>query len=106
MTSPTAFSGYLDKTKRVAATATTLAVMLMLTGEEILPSQYHPLSPPFFSGYQWEIRDTYGQASRGELAATEEFQIIQEFVTKIVTQSVDLDPRYDQLISENFWELV
>jgi hypothetical protein len=87
-------------------TATALEVMLMLTGEEILPSQYYPMSPPFFSGYQWEIRDTYGQTSSGELAAEEEFRIIQQFVTKIVTQSKDLNPRYDQLISENFWELV
>jgi hypothetical protein len=106
MTPPTALSGYLDKRKRVAATATTLAVMLMLTGEEILPSQYHQLDPPFLSGYQWEIREPYGKGSGWELAATEEFQVIQQFVTKIVTQSVDLDPRYDQLISENFWELV
>jgi hypothetical protein len=87
-------------------TATTLEVMLMLTGGEILPSQYYPLSPPFFSGYQWEIRETYGQTSSGELAAEEEFRVIQQFVTKIVTQSKDLGPRYDQLISENFWELV
>jgi hypothetical protein len=106
VTSPTPTSGFLDKTKRVAATATTFVAMLMLTGEEILPSQYYPLSPPFFSGYQWEIRDIYGQESRGEFAAVEELQIIQEFVAKIVTQSKDLDPRYDQLISENFWELV
>ncbi|MDP2968049.1 MAG: hypothetical protein Q8P64_02430 [Deltaproteobacteria bacterium] len=106
MTSLTATSGYLDRRKRAAATATTLAVILMLKGEEILSSQYYPLNPPFSSGYPWEIRDTYSQASRGEFAAPEEFQIIQQFVTKIVTQSKDLDPRYDQLISENFWELV
>jgi len=87
-------------------TATHLEVMLMMTGEEILPSQYYPLSPPFFYGYQWEIRDTYGQISTGELTAGEEFRIIQEFITKIVTQSKDLNPRYDQLISKNFWELV
>lgn len=87
-------------------TATALEVMLMLTGEEILPSQYYPLSPPFFPGYQWEIRDTYGQTSSEELAAEEEFRIIQQFITKIVTQSKDLNPRYDQLISKNFWELV
>ena len=87
-------------------TVTDLKVMLMLTGEEILPSQYYLLSPPFFFGYQWEIRDTYGETSSGELAAEEEFRIIQQFITKIVTQSKDLNPRYDQLISKNFWELV
>ena len=90
----------------ISPTATHLEVMLMLTGEEILPSRYYLLSPPFFSGYQWEIRDTYGQTSSGGLEAEEEFRIIQQFITKIVTQSKDLNPRYDQLISENFWELV
>ena len=106
MTSPTSLSGYLDKRKRVVATATTLAVMLMLTGEEILPSQYHQLSLRSFSDYQWEIKEPYTQGSGGELTAMEEFQIIQQFVTKIVTQSKDLNPHYDQLISKNFWELV
>ena len=106
MASSTTTSGFLDKTIRVAATTTTLAAILVLPGEDILPSRYYALNPPFFSGYQWEIRETYAQTPREQLAVIGEFQIIQQFVTKIVTQSKDIDPRYDQLISENFWELV
>jgi hypothetical protein len=106
MTSPTVTSGFLIKTKRVAATTTALAAILGLGGEDLVPSRYYRIPPYPLYGYQWEVREAYGQRSGDELGALEEFQVIQEFVTKIITQSKDLDPRYDQLISRNFWELV
>jgi hypothetical protein len=106
MTSPTSISGFRVKTGRAALTATALAAMLMLAGEDELPSRYYALNPPFISGYQWEIREAYDQAPGVELLAMEQFGIIQQFVAKIAAQSKDIDPRYDQLISENFWELV
>ena len=106
MTSPASTSGFRVKMGRAAVTATAVAAMLMLAGEDELPSRYYALNPPFVSGYPWEIREAYDQASGKQLLATEQFRIMQQFVAKIAAQSRDLEPRYDQFISENFWELV
>ncbi len=106
MTPPTSSSGFGLGTRRAAMTATALAAMLVLAGEEELPSQYYALHPPFVSGYQWEIREDYDRAPGKEILAIEQFRIMQRFVTKIAADSKDLEPRYDQLISKHFWELV
>lgn len=47
----------IDRTKRVAATATTLVAILLPGGSEILPSRYHVLNQPLQSCYQWEVKD-------------------------------------------------
>lgn len=105
MTPPTATLNIIDRTKQMA-TATAAAMVLLFATEDMLPSQYYPLNPPFFSGYQWEVEKDYGEGLERAYEAREEFQIIQEFVTRLITRSKDLEPRFDRLISENFWELV
>lgn len=90
---------------RTAMTATAVAAMLVFTGESILPSRYYELESPPPSGYQWEIRGTYGVTSE-PTSAVDEFEMIQHFVATIASRSKDLDSRYDQIISDNFWELI
>jgi hypothetical protein len=61
------------------------------------------LSMPVLSGHPWE--ETYTE--NGEYVdPADELRIIKEFVTRIVSQSKDLDPRYHKILFEDFWELV
>lgn len=107
MTASTTFSGILVRRKRAVSSTMTLAGMLVMGGGDIIPSRYYDtLNPPFSPGYQWEVIQPYCQIPGDELAAMEEFETIQNFVRKIIMDSKDLDPRYDQLISDHFWELV
>jgi hypothetical protein len=107
MNTSATFSGIVVRRKRAVTSTVTLPGMLVMGGGDIVPSRYYgTLNPPFSRRYQWEAIQPYSQIPGDELAAMEEFETIQNFVRKIVMGSKDLDPRYDQLISDHFWELV
>ncbi len=96
----------VTKMRFAGMTATALASMLALGGEEALPSRYYALSPPFVSGYAWEVREDYDRTLGDQAMAIEHYTIMREFIARIAVQSKDLEPHYGELISKHFWELV
>jgi hypothetical protein len=103
MTPPTASSGDTVAKLFSTGTAITLAAILFYGGETMLPSGQHHLKSPVLSGHSWEENGTFTGKRN---VPVNEIEIMKEFVSKIVYQSKDLDPRYYQIIMEDFWDLV
>jgi hypothetical protein len=96
----------IDKSKVAVATATALMALFVPIGTALLPARHYPIAAVVSPGYEWEAQGSYSTACLEAFRISEETEIVQRFVTTLVERSQDLDPEYDRLIGENFWELV
>ncbi len=92
--------------QRTVLGLTTAAVLSLGLGEsDIIPSKmYRTGKPVFESKYSWEIEGSYFGSEYKEIF--DKYEIIHGFATKIIENSVDLDPAIVEFVSKNFWNLI
>jgi hypothetical protein len=92
--------------QRTVLGLTTAAVLsLGLAESDIIPSKMYTRAKPVFeSKYSWEGEGGYFGSEYKEIF--EKYEIIHGFATKIIENSVDLDPTIVEFVSKNFWNLI
>lgn len=90
-----------------AATITIFSSFLM-TEPQILPSENFVLPNACIAQYEWEQRSSRNPniMKLTENETIEKTQIVYEFASKIIDESVELDPRFAKIVSDNLWDLV
>ena len=92
--------------QRTVLGLTTAAVISLGLGDSnILPSKiYTGVRPVFESRYSWESQGGDFGAEYREIL--DKYEIIHGFASKIVENSVDLDPAIVEFVSKSFWNLI
>ena len=95
-----------ENIQRTVLGLTTAAVLSLGLGEsDIIPSKMYTTGKPVFeSKYSWEIEVAYFGSEYEEIF--DKYEIIHGFATKIIENSVDLDPAIVEFVSQNFWNLI
>ena len=94
------------KMQKTVLGLTAVAVLsLGLSESDIIPSRMYKTEKPVFEPkYSWEsVSCDFGSEYKDIL---EKYEIIHEFATKIIENSVDLDPAIVEFVSKNFWNLI
>lgn len=87
-----------------SSTASEAIVSLYEKEQTLLPSKNYDLSMELCLFHPWEedfIKNLFEEA---ELYS--KFQIIQEFATKLIENTEDLNPKYAKLVNKHFWDLI
>jgi len=85
----------------------TVSVIITSQQEEeqtLLPSENHDLPEELQLFRSWEedfIKDLFE-----EIELYSKFQIIQEFATKLIETTEDINPKYAKLVNKHFWDLI
>jgi hypothetical protein len=85
---------------------TTVAVLSLGLGEsDIVPSKMYTTGKPVFeSKYSWESQGGYFGSEYREIF--DKYEIIHGFASKIIENSLDLDPAIVEFVTKNFWNLI
>lgn len=85
----------------------TISIVVASQQEEeqtLLPRKIHELTQELHLFHSWEedlIKNLFEEA---ELYS--KFRIIQEFATKLIKNTEDINPKYAKLANKHFWDLI
>lgn len=104
---------YIEKTNSQTNLATLILVPLLFypTSNIPLPSTNHNIYSYSNNSFLLETHsyldnDYYKSKESLETSKdTHQFLVLQDFVTKLVSNMKDLEPEFAQTIDENFWEM-
>jgi len=93
-----------------AGTIANVALSYLLVSQQssLLPSDTYRLSykpTDIFSARPWEKDITIGRFQE-HFSEFEKVQILHNFTTKLIEQSIDLDPLIAEKINEHIWDLL
>jgi len=87
-----------------SATVTIGIVSQQEEEQTLLPSENHDLPEDLQLFHSWEedsIRNLFE-----EVELYSKLQIIQEFATKLIENTEDINPKYAKLVNKHFWDLI
>lgn len=91
-----------------APTATLILSSLLAAEETLLPQQRHSLPGVYSCGYRWEeqLVNPYYLTAKESKEMLEKAGIISEFASRLIQNSVELDPAFARVVSNRFWDLI
>ena len=92
----------------IVSTASALFIYsLLLTDPNIIPSKFHNFGGPYLSKYAWEEEaKTVPYALSEEQEILHKAEIIMEFASKLLHNSVELEPEFAKVVTKKFWDLI